>query len=136
MNEKLAAAIAALETTLQQRFRLMDDTLKALNNQLPFVGFQPSLSQSVYVYLAANTERTVTLLDRTQAVRFGYSASPLYVSLMGRVHLPTAAGDTNDNQSRGLIVNPEGWYYAAGSRQLSLLAPAATIVSIHCHVQL
>lgn len=132
----IAQALAELNVMLQRRELLMDKFVKGLNEQMPYVGFQPSIANSVFQFLAANTEETIPLISGTRAIRFGYSAAPLYVSVQGRAQIPAArVGDFE--APRGLIINPEGWYYTGGGlQQVSAIAPANIVLTIHCFVQL
>lgn len=112
--------------------RVFDANLAKLRAQFPFLEIQPPPLNVVTVALAANVERTVQLPDNTKMVRFTVAGDIFYVMLQGKAYIPAP---DNDTSIPGPLVQPEGWYAVEGIRQISLLSPFTTHVSIHCHVQ-
>lgn len=112
--------------------RIYNDRLAALRAQYPFVSIQPPPVSVLAVYLDAGQAREVQFPDGTQMIRFTANAAPVYVTFQGKAQIPASG---NDLTRPGVLVNPDGWYYVAELRQVSIIAPVDAIVSLHCHVQ-
>jgi len=132
MDPRNLGAVAPLNAWPAGSSRVLNVRLAELRAQFPFLEIQPPPSQITAVFLAAAAERQIELPDHTQMIKFSASAAPFYVSFQGKASIPAAVNEIGQS---ALLVNPSGWYYVAGARQVSLIAPADTVVSLHCHVQ-
>lgn len=112
--------------------RVFNAKLAALRAQYPYLEIQPLPLSVIAAFLDAGIERCVQLPASTQMIKFTSSATPFYVMLQGKAQIPVTG---NDVTKPGVLANPQGWYYVAEVGQVSLIAPANTIVSIHCHIQ-
>ena len=113
--------------------RVVDMKLAALRAQFPFLEIQPAPLQVIAVKLVANVPSLVNLPDGTQMVKFSTQAfQDFYVTLQGKAAEPAAGGVP---EYPGALVNPQGWFYVAELRQLSIVGGGVFVVSVHCHVQ-
>lgn len=109
--------------------RPCSDKLTALRMRYPTLTIQPAPQHVRAINLQAGVVRDVQLPDGAQLVQITYAAqATIYVTTQGQAQVPAAG---NDTYTPGVLVNPIGWYDCSELRQLSMIAPANTIVSVH-----
>lgn len=116
--------------------RMFNSKLMALRAQNPFIDIVPMPDQTIAIGLEAGKAVDINLVGAVKMIRFSSSkgSGDYFVSRRGRAQIP--ANGVTDTES-GAFMNPEqGYYYVEEINQLSIVAAANCIVTIHCFTQL
>ena len=112
--------------------KMFNAKLAAIRAQLPFVPIMPFPNASLAYKLAANTPQDINLPSGTKLILFSGNGE-YYVNRKGVAQVPTGVHE----DGTGSIQNPEFAYlYVEEIQQLSVVAPLACNLTVHCFIQL
>lgn len=129
VNEELIGDVRATMNNFAAR--MFNPKLAALRAQNPFVSILPFPDMVKNVSLTANVPQDVTFDSGVKMVRFSGNGE-YYVSRRGNAQIPDGL-----IQDSGSVMNPEdAFYYVEDIQQVSIVAPNACRVTVHCYTNL